>query len=121
MYKSAQRFLDRLPATRFWQEYAPIHHLKLVNSDEVLLDALADAVGRAGSRISMDSFKDYELAGLLVVTSNRGLIDGIASRVAAEVDRRLETEAEDISFSESQRTLIAGAIKSAATNWRHKR
>lgn len=118
MYKSANIFLQRLPATRFWQDYAPLYQLKLVNSDEVLLDALADAIGKRNSKITMDQFTDYELSGLLVVISNRGLTKGIPLKIADEIDRRLQNESQEITLSEGQRVLIAAAIKEAASNWR---
>ena len=118
MYKSAHLFLQRLPATRFWQDYAPVHHLKLVNSDEVLLDALADAVGKRNSKITMEQFSDYELSGLLVVISNMGLTKGIPLKIADGIDRRVQNESQEITLSIGERVGIAAAIKEAATNWR---
>lgn len=43
-----------------------------VNSDELLLDALAAAIGALGAKVRMDQFTDYEISGLLVTVGNMG-------------------------------------------------
>lgn len=119
MYRSANRYRQRLPATRFWEEYAPAHQLKAVGSDEVLMDALASAVIGPAPHARMEQFSDYEVAGLAVDLARMGLIRGVMPEKFVEaVDRRLEREEADIHFSDEHRLFLHRLILAAAAKWK---
>ncbi len=119
MYRSANRFRQRLPAGRFWGEYAPAHQLKAAGSEEVLMDALASAVAGATPWGRMERFSDQEIAGLVVKLGEMGLIKGsLPEKVVADLERRLEREDSNIHFSDNGRILLERLVLYAAGRWR---
>jgi len=118
MYKSAQRFLQRAPASKFWKEYVTTYHLKSINTEEVLMSALSDTftshIGRSGIKF----LSDYELAGLVLICYMRAQSTKIGDRVAADLDARIEREGELISFSDNERSFYEVTLVDAAKRWK---
>jgi hypothetical protein len=120
MYKSAHRFMLRAPGTRFWTEYAPTYQLKAVDSEEVLISALADTLTARSSRPTIRELSDYEVAGLAMICATKSLLGGLADRLAADLDQRLEREGEQISFSDNERRFWESVLEAAAKLWRRR-
>ena len=102
MYKSASRFMRRLPGRRFWSEYANIYDLKSVDSEEILISALSDTIRFRGCDANFIIFSDYELSGLAILCGKRVRI-GMYERPLTDLDSRIERDDNKISFSENER------------------